>query len=94
MEDIYERKTKLFPFSLASLLSLGAGQPQAAESQTTGPVANKLVIHADRGKETINRNIYGHFSEHLGRCIYEGIWVGAGVRSPIPAAFATMSSRP
>lgn len=25
---------------------------------------------------TINPNVYGHFSEHLGTCIYEGIWVG------------------
>ncbi|GAC1358520.1 MAG: alpha-L-arabinofuranosidase C-terminal domain-containing protein [Herpetosiphon sp.] len=25
---------------------------------------------------TINPNIYGHFSEHLGTCIYDGIWVG------------------
>ena len=25
---------------------------------------------------TINPDIYGHFAEHLGRCIYEGIWVG------------------
>jgi alpha-L-arabinofuranosidase len=25
---------------------------------------------------TISKNIYGHFAEHLGRCIYEGIWVG------------------
>jgi alpha-N-arabinofuranosidase len=30
----------------------------------------------------INRNIYGHFSEHLGRCIYQGIFVGED--SPIP----------
>ena len=30
----------------------------------------------------INRNIYGQFSEHLGRCIYDGIWVGED--SPIP----------
>ncbi len=49
-----------------------------------GPAPNvaKLVIHADQAKETINRNIYGHFSEHLGRCIYEGVWVGED--SPIP----------
>ncbi len=40
------------------------------------------VLNADRGQGTINRNIYGHFSEHLGRCIYEGIWVGED--SPIP----------
>jgi alpha-L-arabinofuranosidase len=30
----------------------------------------------------ISRNIYGQFSEHLGHCIYEGIWVGED--SPIP----------
>ncbi len=37
---------------------------------------NTLVINADQGKHTINPNIYGHFAEHLGRCIYEGFWVG------------------
>ncbi len=37
---------------------------------------NKLVIRADQGKLTINPEIYGHFAEHLGRCIYDGIWVG------------------
>ncbi|MFC0272767.1 alpha-N-arabinofuranosidase [Metabacillus herbersteinensis] len=37
---------------------------------------NSIVINADLGKGTINKNIYGHFAEHLGRCIYEGIWVG------------------
>jgi alpha-N-arabinofuranosidase len=44
--------------------------------------ASRLVINADLGKHTIHRNIYGHFSEHLGRCIYEGYWVGED--SPIP----------
>jgi alpha-L-arabinofuranosidase len=36
----------------------------------------KLVIHADLGEYTVSRHIYGHFSEHLGRCIYGGYWVG------------------
>ena len=36
----------------------------------------KLVISADLGRETIDKCIYGHFAEHLGRCIYDGIWVG------------------
>ena len=36
----------------------------------------KLVINADLGKDNISRHIYGHFSEHLGRCIYGGYWVG------------------
>ncbi|MCD8396147.1 MAG: alpha-N-arabinofuranosidase [Lachnospiraceae bacterium] len=36
----------------------------------------KLVIHADQVLNKINKEIYGHFSEHLGRCIYEGLYVG------------------
>ncbi len=43
---------------------------------------NKLIVQADLGTEKISRYIYGHFAEHLGRCIYEGIWVGED--SPIP----------
>lgn len=45
-------------------------------------MAERIVLNADIRKGTINRNIYGHFAEHLGRCIYEGIWVGED--SPIP----------
>lgn len=43
---------------------------------------HQLIIHADQGGPTISKHIYGHFAEHLGRCIYEGIWVGE--ESPIP----------
>ncbi len=43
---------------------------------------NKIIINADLGKETINKNIYGHFSEHLGHCIYGGYWVGEDSKIP------------
>jgi len=43
---------------------------------------NVLEIDAAGGKTQINKNIYGQFAEHLGRCIYDGIWVGKN--SPIP----------
>ena len=42
----------------------------------------KMLIDANVKKGKINKNIYGHFSEHLGKCVYEGIWVGN--ESPIP----------
>ena len=42
----------------------------------------KAIINGNRSKGTIHPNIYGHFSEHLGRCIYNGIYVGEG--SDIP----------
>ncbi len=37
---------------------------------------NEITLDVKIAKTTIDRNIYGHFSEHLGRCIYEGYWVG------------------
>lgn len=37
---------------------------------------NSIIINTDIETGTINKHIYGHFSEHLGRCIYEGFWVG------------------
>ena len=43
---------------------------------------NKITLNPERSKGTINKNIYGHFSEHLGRCIYQGLFVGKD--SPIP----------
>ena len=53
-----------------------------------------LRLCVDRPGSCINRNIYGHFAEHLGRCIYEGIWVGEdsdipntrGIRKDVVAA--------
>ena len=43
---------------------------------------SKAVINANRSKGTIDRNIYGQFSEHLGRCIYNGVYVGEGSGIP------------
>ena len=55
----------------------------------------KIFINADDKKGHINREIYGHFSEHLGRCIYGGIYVGEdssipnihGIRKDVVEAF-------
>lgn len=43
---------------------------------------NRIIVNVDLGTEKINKNIYGHFAEHLGNCIYGGFWVGEN--SPIP----------
>jgi alpha-N-arabinofuranosidase len=37
---------------------------------------SRLIVNAGKKGARINREIYGHFSEHLGRCIYGGIFVG------------------
>lgn len=35
-----------------------------------------IEILTNKKGPTISKYIYGQFAEHLGRCIYEGIWVG------------------
>jgi alpha-L-arabinofuranosidase len=54
----------------------------------------KITINLGDVVGIINPNIYGHFAEHLGRCIYEGVWVGedsaipntGGIRNDVVAA--------
>ncbi len=57
-------KTKALLFSTMLMLTTALG------------AQNQITAHPDEAKTTINRDIYGHFAEHLGRCIYGGIFVG------------------
>ena len=42
----------------------------------------KIKMNVANKGAVINKNIYGHFSEHLGRCIYGGLFVGEGSAIP------------
>ena len=42
----------------------------------------KLVINETKKLGEIAPEVYGHFSEHLGRCIYEGLYVGEDSNIP------------
>jgi alpha-N-arabinofuranosidase len=83
-------KAKHHLMSAVSCLLLSLLPPLAALSAEP----STLIINADQGREVINRNIYGHFSEHLGHCIYEGFYVGGnssipntrGIRNDVVAA--------
>ena len=55
--------------------------PPAGASRADATQAS-AVLQGDRSLGEINPAVYGQFAEHLGRGIYEGIWVGAN--SPIP----------
>ena len=58
----------------------------------------KLYINEKKKMGHINAEIYGNFSEHLGRCIYEGLYVGEnsdipntnGMRNDVVAALREM----
>jgi alpha-N-arabinofuranosidase len=51
------------------------------EAQAQIAVAHVTVDTSKPGAE-IDRHIYGQFSEHLGKGIYEGIWVGENSKIP------------
>lgn len=70
-------KFRITIFAVALLLTL----------QTTAQ--NKIVVNTDLGKEKISKHIYGHFSEHLGTCIYGGIYVGENSQIPNINGFRT-----
>ena len=60
----------------------------------------RMTVRLDDPIGTINPNIYGHFAEHLGRCVDEGMWVGAkskipnvgGIRKDVVAALKDLAA--
>jgi alpha-L-arabinofuranosidase len=65
---------------LLVVLVFGAVLLNAADNQKEK--SNRIVVNVDLGKETISKFIYGHFAEHLGNCIYGGIYVGENSKIP------------
>ena len=63
---------KLFATTLLSTAVAFSAQAQ----DVTG------TIHANQGTQKINKEIYGQFAEHLGSCIYGGLWVGPDSKIP------------
>jgi len=81
---------------ILSLLFLGT--EMWSQSEQADLQAN-IIINTDQHKEIISRHIYGHFSEHLGHCIYGGYWVGKdseipntnGIRKDVVAALRAIN---
>jgi alpha-L-arabinofuranosidase len=80
-------------------VSLTVARGQAQMSPPSSPTKASAVLRADQPGPVVNRNIYGHFAEHLGRGIYEGIWVGPdskipntrGIRNDVVAALKELN---
>ena len=52
--------------------------PQNLTSQNV----TKVLVDGSIPTHQISRHIYGHFSEHLGRCIYDGFWAADSMNIP------------
>ena len=63
-------------FFCLALAGAGLAAPSAAAQKV------ELSVDAAKAGAKIDRNIFGQFAEHLGKGVYEGVWVGPG--SPIP----------
>ena len=58
----------------------------------------ELAVDASKSGAKIDRNIFGQFAEHLGRGVYEGVWVGPdstipntrGIRNDVVAALKAL----
>ena len=62
-------------FVLALALRGQCADPPAAASDSVKPgFVPNVTIDAGKTREPISKYIYGQFIEHLGRCIYGGIW--------------------
>lgn len=59
-------------FALCAFLFSGV----AAQEKVT------IQLHPEQAKNVISKHIYGQFAEHLGTCIYGGIWVGEDSEIP------------
>ena len=55
-------------WSILTLACCGAFQLHAEEVT--------IRVHAEQPGPVISRYLYGHFLEHLGRAVYDGVWVG------------------
>lgn len=48
-----------------------------------------IRIYPEKGNQVISKHIYGHFAEHLGACIYGGLWVGENSSIPNTKGYRT-----
>ena len=94
------KRTVILVISVLATASLAATQAQAPSAiLPASPAVVTAVLYADQPGPVVNRNIYGHFAEHLGRGIYEGIWVGPnstipntrGMRNDVVAALKALN---
>ena len=98
MPDCARRRSRLFAGGAVStvLVALAGLAPVLGAPQAPAPASAPIALAVDASKAgaKIDRNLFGQFAEHLGKGIYEGVWVGPespiantrGIRNDVVAA--------
>ena len=81
-----ERRMFLKSSAMAGAVMAFSGKPGWAKSADA-----HVEIFADDTSATIAPEIYGHFTEHIGGVIYDGVWVGE--KSKIPNEYGIRKER-
>jgi alpha-L-arabinofuranosidase len=74
------RRTFIHGAAAAGAALITAGPRGLAQSARATDSRVEILLGEEIG--TINRDIYGHFAEHLGGVVYDGIWVGENSKVP------------
>ncbi|MGY5765296.1 alpha-N-arabinofuranosidase [Brachybacterium sp. DNPG3] len=85
--------------SLTANLVSALGTPATGSTTRTAEGPATVVVDLDLAGPVISRHLYGHFAEHLGRCIYGGFFVGEdseipntrGIRDDVVAALRALN---
>jgi len=78
MNDMNKQK---FLFGLRAMLA-ACFLCASLSASAVNTIEARIAVDADKPGPRIDPDVYGQFVEHLGRGVYEGIWVGEN--SPIP----------
>src|SRR6266852_2132353 len=68
--------------ALAGAAGLAFSRCAGISTATAQSVDSRVEILLDEPIGAISPNLYGHFTEHLGGTIYDGVWVGAKSKVP------------
>ena len=71
-------------------LGIGAGLLAARSARAA---QGQIEIFVEEPIGTISPDLHGHFTEHIGGVIYDGIWVGEGSKIPNTGGIRTARSR-
>jgi alpha-N-arabinofuranosidase len=81
-EEIVKNRRGFIQTTLAGTAGLIFSRYSGISAAATQSVDSRVEILLDESIGTISPNLYGHFTEHLGGTIYDGVWVGAKSKVP------------